>query len=215
MHVSPLYLCQLLPSVIIHSAWNRIHWNYASKVCVCVHPTPPPLSFSPLNCECNSAGVSQPGLSRAGDPEKEQTEMEGEKGGRKQGGGRGEGKKEKSLIFIDMRIMMVPNRECEHRDLWIKCVCVCVSVRIHSSTKTCLFADKTHTSSISLLYKSNVSNCSQSIDSFLHSSVFPATARKMFSDNRRTDKEVGLRLFLFFFFSQCISSAKSTRLDHV
>lgn len=45
-------------------------------MCLCVHP-----AFL-LNCECNSAGISQSGLSRAGDPEKEQTEMEEEKRGK-------------------------------------------------------------------------------------------------------------------------------------
>lgn len=75
------------------------------RVCVCVR---------------NSAGISQALLSRAGDPEKAQTEMEGVKGSQ------GERKKRESLIFIDMRIMMVPNRECEQRLVDKGCVCVCI-----------------------------------------------------------------------------------------
>lgn len=40
-----------------------------------------PQKYVCRNCECNSAGISQSGLSCAGDPETEQTEMEGVKGG--------------------------------------------------------------------------------------------------------------------------------------
>lgn len=69
---------------------------------------------------------------------------------------------------------MVPNRECEI-PMDKVCVYVCVYtmlVKIHSRTKTCLFADKTHTSSISLHCNSNISNSSQCIYLFLHSFIF-------------------------------------------
>ena len=86
-------------------------------VCVCVNAC----VCVCLNCECNSAGISQSGLSWAGDPEKEQTEMEVVKGGRKK-----KKKKRERLIFIDMRIMMLPNRGSEQRLVDEVCVCVYV-----------------------------------------------------------------------------------------
>lgn len=132
-------------------------------VFVCVHPV-----FL-LNCECNSAGMSQSGLSRAGDPEKEQTAMEEEKGGRNLW------KKGKSDIY------RYEDNDGTQQRMWTErlvdkvCVFVCVCtmlVRIQSSSKTCLFADKTHISSISLLYNPNVSNSSQCIYLLLHSFIF-------------------------------------------
>lgn len=39
VYVPSQYVLQLLLSVIIHSAWNWILWNNASKVCVCVCAT--------------------------------------------------------------------------------------------------------------------------------------------------------------------------------
>lgn len=107
------------------------HRNNVSKVCVYVCVC---TSSCPLNCETQLEYLTQGWAEQVTQKKKKPREMER---GRK-------------LIFIDMRIMMIPNRECEQPDLWIKCVYLCVhavSVKIHSSIKTCLFADKTCTSS--------------------------------------------------------------------
>ena len=98
---------------------------------------------------------------------------------------------------------MLPDRECEQPDLWIKCVYLCVhavSVRIHSSTKICLFADKTCTSSISSQHYIKLWPIHLLIPLFCHFNVpFPASARcillefqfYVFGDNGELDQEIG------------------------